>query len=153
MQATTTRVPAVITALLASLTTSLPTVHVMDGPRAAQDLPDNVLQVGIGNEDSAEAYSSDTEVQPGLSGRLVETITVNCELSTWSGDQVAGIASLRTLIGGWLATIDTGLRADQQLTATCDRVHLGPRARWYGIQSPDGAGIGVRFQITARAWL
>lgn len=153
MQDTTTRVDVVVSALVTAWRTGFPDVSVLDGPRAAQALADDVLVVGVGNSDGDEAYASQTDVQDGLSGRLVETITINCELTTWSGDHAAEMAPLRTHLAGILAAIDAGFRADQQLAGTCDRIHLGPRARWYGLQSDDGPGMGVEFSVTAKAYL
>lgn len=164
MQPTTTRVDAVVPALISALRTALAGVQVLDGPRAAQELADTVLQVGIGNSDNAEAYSSDTEREPGLSGRLSEIITINCELTTWSGAQddiqlqgggttPGGVGPLRTRLTGIIGQIDGLFRADQQLAGTCDLVNLGPRARWYALQSDTGPGVGVEFAVVARAAL
>lgn len=153
MQPTTTRVPAVLDQLIAVARAQLPSVRTLDGPRAGQALPDDVLIIGVGNAETAEAYGVEQEPVQGLSGRPVEVITVHCELTTWSGSQDNEMSPLRTRLAGYLATLDTAFRADQQLAGTCDRVYLGARARWYGLQSPDGAGMGVEFDITARAWL
>lgn len=153
MQATTTRVDAVVTGLLAAWRTAMPTVSILDGPRAAQGLKREVLQVGVGNDENANAYESETELQEGLGARLAETITVHCDLSTWSGNAAAEMGPLRTRLTALLAAIDTGFRADQRLGGACDRIHLGPRARWYPLQSEDGAGMGIEFSVVAQAWL
>ncbi len=153
MQPTTTRLPAVVDQLLTVARAALPAATVLDGPRAAQELHDEVLQVGVGNGDTDEAYGVEQEPAGGLSGRGVEVITVHCEFSTWSGDQDGAVPTLRTRVGAVLGLLDNAFRADQQLAATCDRVNLGTRLRWYALQSEDGPGLGVEFDITARAWL
>ena len=153
MQLTTTRVDAVVPALLTAWRALFPTASVLDGPRAAQTLRDDVLVVGVGNGEHAEAYLSETKPEQGLSGRLQEMLTVNCEIVTWSGRQAAEMAPLRTKLVGYLAAIDLAFMADQQLGATCDRIYLGNKARYWPLQSEDGPGMGVEFSVVAEALL
>ena len=154
MQATITRVGVVVPALIALCRTSLPSWQVLDGPRAAQELADDILVVGTGNADTAEAYSSELDVQAGLTERLQERIAVHCEISTWNGDQDNGVPTLRSKLVTALGVLDGAFRADQHLAGTCDRVYLGGApARWYVLQSPAGPGMGVEFDVTVLAWI
>ena len=153
MQPTTTRVDVVLPALLTAWRTAFPAASVLDGPRAAQDLRDDVLVVGVGNGDNAEAYTVEREQQEGLDARIIETITVNCELSTWSGDAAAEMAPLRTRLVSMLAAIDVLAKADQRLGGACDGFFMGPRERWWPLQSSDGPGMGVEFSVVAKSWL
>lgn len=154
MQQTVTRVDDVVDALIAKLGTLFPAgTEILDGPRAAQTLGDLVIQVGVGNSDRAEAYLSETVVQPGLGERLAETITLYCEMSTWSGDQDHGLQPMRSALAANLGLIDNAFRSDPMLGGAVDRVWLGARTRWYALQSPDGAGCGLEFSVTAKAWL
>jgi len=153
VQNTTTRIDVIVPALLASWRAAFPAASVLDGPRAAQVPADDVLIVGAGNGENSEAYDIEVSLQDGLTQRPLETSTINCELSTWTGDQTAQMAPLRSHLAAMLATIDTALRVDQQLGGACDRIWLGPRARWWVLQSDDGAGMGIGFSVTAQAWL
>ena len=152
MLPTITRVPDVTDAFSDLLAANLTGVTVLDGPRAAQELHDDVLQVGVGNSENARAYESVQTVE-GYGNRPKEAATIHCELSTWSGSQDAQARPLRRRIGTLLGQIDTLLRAHSTMSGACDRIYLGQHTRWYALQSEDGPGLGVEFAVTFEAWL
>lgn len=151
-QDTTTRVDAVLTALLTEFRTLFPTADVLDGPSTADDNRDTVLVVGTSNDEHGSAYESEQTVE-GFAYRPMETITVHCELSTWSGNDSSGQAPLRTALVADLGQIDLYLRQHPTLSGVCDQAYLGNRFRYFVLQSPDGPGCGVAFDVHAMALL
>lgn len=163
MDATFTRVPDVVAALVALATTVLNpepetpeddppfAVTVLDGPPTGQDVPDDVLVVGVGNEDNSDPYRT-TRVRDSfdLGGRSRELGTIRCHAGTWSGG--TDIAALRAKVIAWMETLEAAFRTDQQLNATCDLIRMGS-ARWYNLQHPNGAAVGVDFDVEYEAWL
>ena len=152
VQPTTTRVDAILTALLAEFRALWPNDDVLDGPSTADDNTDTVLEIGTSVDENGEAYSSEQTVD-GLANRVHETIVIRCGISTWSGGDSSGQAPLRATVVSRLAQIDNYLRANPTLGGVCDRVYLGRQFRYYVQQTPDGPGCGAAFEITAEAYL
>lgn len=149
MQDTTTRVPAVVDALIAAFTEALPNAQVVDGPRTAQELADDVVIVGQFSD--AGSVRSTQVRQQGLGSRPQETFTVQCVLSSWSG--TPGMRARRVRAGEMLAAVDTALRADMTLGGVADNVTLGENIEWLQDQTNSGPVCEVAFEVTGRAWL
>lgn len=139
-------VPVVVAAVLEVAVAALPDWQVFDGPNAGADVADDVLVVGIGNSEDADPYRSQRGVTT-LGGRPMQTLTIRCQASTWSGD--LDLAPLRVRLGEMMAALDAALRADPQVDATCAGIKLGSE-RWYHLER-DVAGVGVHFDIIATA--
>lgn len=148
MQPSTTRVPAVLAALVERV--QVPGVENLYGPQAAQTLHGDVLLIGFGG-DGNPAVHVDIERAEGLGNRLVEVTTVRCLFSTISGD-----IDMRARVeraGVFMAALDVALKADQGLGGVTDRVTLGPNADWVLAQTNDGAVCEVPFEIVTEALL
>ena len=126
-----------------------PDAAVLFGPRAAQDLPDVVLIVGTSVDEGGAAFEVQREVE-GLAGHPHETISVHCELSTWSGDpDDVRTSTLATMLG----ELDAYLQGDSRLGGACDGAQREGLERWYILQSDDGPGVGVTFDVVAEAYI
>jgi hypothetical protein len=143
-----TRVPDVVDALVELAARTLDGWQVMDGPRAAEDPANDVLMVGVGNEENADPYRSSRDL-PDLAGRPRETITVRCQASTWAGGTELG--DLRRRLLEAMCDLDAAFTQTPALGGAAN-VRIGP-ARWYHLEGPDGAGVGVNFDVTAVAFL
>lgn len=151
MQPTTTRVPAVVDALVARVTELVgDTAFVLDGPRAAQDLPEAVVVIGQPNT-AGQSFSNDVERAEGLGHRYVEVFEVHCVVSVVSGN--IDMKALRDRCHALLALIEQGLKQDRGLGGACDLVGLGPSMQWAQAQTEDGAVCEVAFGVVGRAAL
>lgn len=161
MDLTFTRVPDVVEALVAVAGVVLNpepeepedappfAVTVLDGPTTGQDVPDDVLMIGVGNEEDADPYRT-TRDGFDLGGRSKESGVIRCQAATWSGD--TDLAVLRARVVAWMEALEAAFRTDQQLNRTCDLIRMGS-ARWYHLQRQAGSGVGVHFDVTYEAWL
>lgn len=150
MDHTTTRVPAVIDALMARLTARLSDTDVLDGPPRQQELQPDVVIIGYPGQDGL-SWDNTLERQPGLGNRLAETFEINCIVSSISGDEAMKPRRDRCL--QLLAQISDALQEDRALGGVCDVVTLGPSAPGTQAQTPDGSVCEVLFAITGKALL
>ena len=143
------RVHDVVEAMLAVADATLSDWQILDGPRAAQELADNVLIVGVGNEEDADPYRTVRD-DYDLGNRPREVITVRCSASTWHGD--LELAPLRVRLVDLLTTLEAAYRSDPRLSDTCALVRLG-NMRWYHLQVEDGSAVGVLFDVHVVTYL
>lgn len=155
-----TRVPAVIAALVtrftAVLATADPPVAVRDGPKVTGEAGPLTLWVGVDDIDTATPIAANSEKQwmPGMSRvARTEELTVHCTIQAKSGGD--DVPVLRASVASVLAACEDALAADPSL----GNVLPGNRnvnvtgAEWR--QYPAGAGMAVRvmFAISASAIL
>lgn len=156
MRPSSSRVPAVVDALVTRLSATLGgtagplgDVQVLDGPRAAEDVRDDVLLVGVSGE-GVSSINATTRSQ-GMGGRLAESFEVQCLISSLSGEP--GMKQRRDRAAAVFAAVDGALRGDQTLDGVCDQVMLGPDVAWVQAQTPQGPVCEVAFTVTGQAWL
>lgn len=151
MQETTTRVPAVIDALVGRMSEVLAgQVDVVDGPVAAEGLSDGVLIIGWPG-DEGDSVTNDVTRSPGLGHRYEETFEVHCVASLVSGD--TGMKATRDAVKAIIDTVSAALKADRALGGVCDLAGLGPSMRWAEAQTADGSVCEVLFSVVGRAAL
>lgn len=140
-----------VDALVARVTELLgDTALVLDGPRAAEDLPDNVVVIGQPST-AGESVSNDVERVQGLGHRYAETFEVYCVVSAVSGD--TSMKALRDRCHAMIALIEQGLKQDTGLGGACDLAGLGPSMQWAQAQTEDGAVCEVAFSVVGKAAL
>ena len=149
MEETTSRVPAVIDALVTRLT-GAQGCQVVDGPRAAQDVENDVVVIGM-PDGSGEAVTSTIERAQGLGNRLNETFAIWGVISSFAGD--VDIKPRRDRVAAIFADLDAALKQDRALGGVADIVGLGGDLAWRQAQTKDGAVCEVSFQIVGRAAL
>src|SRR6187431_1330585 len=96
---TWTRVPDVVAALVTVAGATLTGVTILDGLPFGQDIPDDVVLIGVGNTEDADPYRT-SRSQFDMGGRSKESGIIRCQASTWHGD--TSLESLRRTIEGWL---------------------------------------------------
>lgn len=151
MLPTTTRVPAVVDALVERATASRPgDADVVDGPVAAQGLSERVLVIGWPGDDG-DAVSNDITRAEGLGHRYFETFEVHCVASVVSGntDMKATRDEALAIVNG----VEALLKEDRGLGGACDQAGLGPSMRWAQAQTPDGSVCEVLFSVVGKAAL
>ena len=148
---TTTRVPATVDALVERLTIAFGSeALVLDGPRAAQDLPPDVVVIGQPNT-VGEAFNNDVTRTDGLGHRYVETFEIYCVVSSTCGD--TDMKARRDRCLEMLAVVENALKEDRGIGGACDVAGLGPNMRWAQAQTKDGAVCDLAFSVVGRAAL
>lgn len=149
MESTTTRVPAVVDALVARLRADLD-CQVVDGPPAGQDIQKAVLFVGY-DAIGSQSITTSVERAQGLGHRYTETFQIACLIDVGSGDEVAKTVRDRAHV--LFAGVDAALKTDRALGGVCDLVSLGPDVEWHQVQTEEGAACGVSFSVVGQAAL
>jgi hypothetical protein len=137
-------VPAVVDAVVAVASAAAAGWQVFDGPNTVADVATDVLLIGVGNDEDADPYRVSRGVSD-LGGRSMQTVTIRCQASTWSGDP--DLSPLRHHLAGMMADVEAALRADPQMDSVVATVRLGSE-RWYHLER-DVAGVGVHFDVIA----
>lgn len=146
-----TRVPAVVDALVTRARTLYgDTAMVLDGPRTAEDLPEDVVVIGQPNT-GGESVTNDVERAEGLGHRYVETFEVYCVASSVGGD--TDMKARRDRCLELVQLLEQGLKQDRGLGGVCDLVGLGPSMNWAQAQTPDGSVCEVAFSVVGQAAL
>lgn len=146
----TTRVPAVIDALIVGVNASMPDLQVVDGPPGPIALHDDVLAVGFRGPEGTSANAS-LERQPGYGNRELEVFEIFCTFSSAAGD--VAMKPRRDTCQDFLVELDALLKADQTLGGVADVVTLTGTVRWSQDQTPDGAVCDVAFSVAGKALL
>lgn len=150
MERRSTTVPDVLAALVAVCRRALGEVQVLDGPRRAEDLQDDFVVIGNGNEaGDRPAVRVDVEEREGLTVRPREVLTVGCFLSTFGGESAAPRLARA---GELLARIDLALRDDPSLNGAADAAWLGDH-QWHSGPTPEGYVVNVELDIRVEAYL
>lgn len=152
MMPTTSRVPAVMDALVAAFTDALPDVAVYDGPTpgSTTDLPAALLVVGAPDTEGVCVTSTNSRAA-GMGTRRQEVFFISCIVEAVTG--AGTFAALRETVRGTLASVETVLTADVTLGQVCDEIGIGPDLRWAQVAAEDGVGVGVSFTVQGRALL
>lgn len=150
MQTGPTRIPAVIDALVQTMTDAMPAGSVLDGPRSIQDLPNDVLLIGF-SAPGLPAVDSDLSRSEGLGHRYEETFEVRCLISSAAGG--TNIKARRDACFAILQKVEATLKESAGLGGVADAVTLGPSQAWGEEQTQDGAVCEVSFSIVGRALL
>lgn len=145
---TTSRVPAVLDALVSTLAAGLPDVTVYDGPYLQR--PDGDF-VCVGWTPSGDVSANATQDFASLgAGRRTEIIEVACYADSFSGDVEIGPrrAAAYALVG----EAEDALRADPTLGGAVTQpgwAHLTSH-ELYQEQTASGVAVGVTFRITVQ---
>lgn len=146
MDQTTTRVPAVVDALFARLTTALDGWQGFDGPPFGT-LELDFFSVGFPDFDGA-AITADVERTQGMGHRYSEVFEIRCLLSSQNGDE--DIKAARDRCHAGLAAVETALQEDRGLGGAADLVNFGPAMQWAQMQTEGGATVEVAFYVQGR---
>jgi hypothetical protein len=145
----TSRIPAVLDALVAAFTTALAAadVTVTDGPPGL-DQPLRELCIGHTREDDEIAFTQEWAGQGGLSRNEMFEIPNMLYLRT--GD--TNLSALRLALFGYLATIESTLRADPTLgiTGFTVRAEFGTSGSYKQEVTERGLVLRVRFTIRVK---
>jgi hypothetical protein len=149
MDAPSSRVPAVLEALLTRLNATMTPDgwQVFDAGPGAEDLELDVLIVGFADFDGT-AVSEDATRTQGLGHRYTETIEVRGMLSSERGDETVDEPRARCLAG--LALVEDALTLDNGVGGVVDQAQLAGSRAWAQSQTPQGATCEVAFTIQAR---
>lgn len=147
---TSTRLPAVIDALVALFTAALPdTCQVIDGP-PLEAVPGDYLAVGWSPLTTESASAPQTIASAtGLSRE--EAISVTCWLDSAGGD-ASDIRTRRLGAYALLAVIESALRSDNTLGGTVNAgwLVIGDN-RLVQEQTESGCVVGVEFSVVGKS--
>jgi hypothetical protein len=158
--ATTTRVPQVLSYLVAAFTAApalggaTPPVLVYDGPKVTGETGPLALWVGVDDIDTLTPVSANSEQEwmpgAGRAGRM-EQLSVHCTLQAKSGSD--DVPSLRARVADALAAVEGVLRADPSLGGTTPGVKNAgvTSAEWRQYPLPPGMAVRVMFTIGTSA--
>lgn len=174
MDDTTTRVPALVTALVAAVRNAVPStvtvngatwpVVVVDGPDLSYAGAPNIVVIGTGNDDGGAPYTSSVQIE-GAGDGLIETGVVRCEAITVTAitvdpteaDPTPSVwAPARDRMQSWVAAIDAALRSDPDVASTVDHAYVSAHRWWQARVAVDDyeyAQLGDAFDITYVAHL
>lgn len=154
MDPTSSRVPAVLTALVARLTSTMTGLvdpaddwQVFDAGPGAADVAPDVLIVGFADFDGT-AVTANVERSPGMGHRYTETYEIRCILSSERGDESVTVPRARCLAG--LALVEAALTVDNGVGGVVDQAQLAGSQSWAQTQTTQGAACEVAFTIQAR---
>lgn len=156
MQSSTTRLGAVLDALLSGWRTMLEPDGwvVVDGPLTGITGP-LVLTVGTGNEVDGDPYRVEVS-EHDMSGRHREDGIVRCQLSVVVADG-RDLATPRGTVEAALATVDTSLRVATRmpgLAEVVDGALLGSQRWWHLVDAAGAsAAVAVDFDVHWAAWI
>lgn len=119
-------------------------VQVLDGPRVAEDLQEDVLLVGY----SPDAAVSATHQRAGLGARITETFELRCLFSTVSGD--TDLRARRQRVQDVLDLIAAMCALDRPLGGAVDRLGFGESLDLQQEQTSDGAVAELSFSLVGR---
>lgn len=146
MEQTTSRVPALLDALFARLTSALDGWQGFDGPPFGT-LELDFFSVGFPGVDGA-AVTEDVQRTQGMGHRYTEIFEVQCLLSSQNGD--ANIKAARDRCHRALALVEAALQQDRGLGGVVDLCNFGPSMQWGAIQDESGATVEVVFTVQAK---
>lgn len=141
----TTRVPDVVDALLV-LAGRIDDCKVEDGP-AFKVTKGTTIAIGVGEP----AVIATKELLEGLAIRYRETVSVTCNLWSWSGG--SKVKPHRDRCKEVLDALKAQLDEDSTLGGVCDRVNLGQQFAWLPESDKDGVSVTVGFTIDAMAMI
>ena len=149
MQESPTRVPDVLDALYAFLSTPLAADdwQVFDGPIAAQSVEFEGLIIGDVHDAGDMAVDVEVERAEGLGNRYREFYEIQCSMWSVSGDEV--MKPRRDRLRDGLAIVEAALKADQTVDGAVDLCILGASQQWRQLQTDMGAGVEVWFSLRA----
>jgi hypothetical protein len=143
---TTSRIPAIIDALISTLNTGLPGVTVLDGPMVT--VPDNDY-VTVGWEpNNTSTPSKQKWVGVGPSKARQEDIDIPCYCSSFSGS--VSMSDRRNDAFTLLAAVEDALRADPFLGGAVTQPGYAEMGsiELFETQGKAGADVGIAFHVT-----
>lgn len=142
-----------ISALVDTCTTALPTVNVYDGQGATDD-PGNFLMIGVGdpNSDDPAASASGDLQWAGLGHRTSkEQGTITCCAVAWSGDSGnAAQKAVRQTVRDISSAVESTLRADPNLGGVVPGLNWVRYAGSFSLEqlsASDGVAAVFQFDI------
>jgi len=149
----TTRIPALIDALVTTLTTALPNVVVYDGLGVSGDRGVDALFIGVDDPDSPNAAFSANAEQDWANANYTardESGYVVCAASSWVGEVDAKLA--RDNAFATMAAAETALRANPSLDIPGMLwTSVGTRISLMQNQTEHGAHAIALFRVNYRA--
>lgn len=145
---TTSRIPAVLDALVSTLTAALPAVTVIDGPLVR--VPDgDYLTVGATPENDRPT-GQQTWIGVGPTKVRGEEIDVPCYCDSYSGS--TAVSTRRNAAFAILAAAETSLRADPSLGGVLTVPGIAEISTYsdYQEETEKGLAVGVVFHITCK---
>lgn len=139
----TTRAPEVVDALI-ELADRIDDCTVMDGPVAAIK-QGTTIAIAVGQP----AVISTMQLMEGLAIRYLETVSVTCNVWSWSGG--SKVKPHRDRCKEVLDALKAQLQEDSTLGGVCDQVTLGDKFAWAPETDEQGTSMAVGFTINARA--
>jgi hypothetical protein len=149
MTPTLTRVPQVVSALVALAGALEADLQVVDGPFVGE-LGANVLMLGFPEGDHA-AYDATVTRQEGMRSRLRESWTVHCLLSRTSGE--IALTGLRDQCAQTLAALDAAMREHATHDDAWQLARVAGSMQWLPINGPHGSSCNVLFDIEGTSLL
>lgn len=141
------RVGAVVDALV-TLCSAIESVSVNDGPLRQQVVQNDLLIIGDTRR-NGEGYTVRLEPQPGLNAdAYFEYLTVYCSAMSWSGSKT--VKPRRDRVIDLMTQTRAAIAADVTLGGACDIAQIGTAQSWLPENNPDGALVGLLFQIDVR---
>lgn len=152
--ANTSRVPALISHLVAQLGSALD-VHVSDGPRLGDDALNAWLEIGVDDPElsggSGLTAASSRMKWAGLGAKSRdEEITIMCAAWAWTGEDSLAVPRLRAY--ALFAEVEALLYADPSLGGIALFGGVTDPILRQGL-TPEGATASVLFQVEAKARL
>jgi len=131
-------------ALLELAREALPAVQVLDGPRAGEELSDDVLMVGY-SDGQTPALMVDANIHRDMGARRREEGDIVCVLSCWSGDR--DLAGRRRRLRELYGALDQALRDKPGIGGRVDGGWIGEEAAWTPRQTKDGSTMDASFTV------
>lgn len=119
-------------------------VQVLDGPRVAEELADDVLLVGY----SGDYGLTMSHMRAGLGNRIDETATLYCLFSTVSGD--TDLPARRARAQEVLDVVAAICALERPLAGLVDRLGFGESIDFQQAQTEDGAVCELSFSLVGR---
>ena len=145
---TASRVPDVITAVVALFTANVTGATIIDGPVGARTVGKDTAAVG--SEAQSDSAASATRSRVGWATNAEQAFTVICTLSSSSGG--SSLAGPRARVNAMFDQVDTA----QQVDATLGGVVIDSiitDERWSQIADENGVAVDLTFAITGTVYL
>lgn len=149
---TTSRVPAVIDALVALFRAApaLAGVKVVDGPSVTGSPLPEAVYVGYDGDPDNDGQAVDFAQEWASIGQRAknETFTVTCAVGVWRGS--TGVRPARTRAFEVLAAVEGALRADPSLGLPPPSTVAFASGSMAQVQGTSGMGVRIAFQIAVQ---
>lgn len=148
----TTALPNLLNAIVTQFKAapSLSGIKIYDGIEIDSSDPTRWIAVGHDGTEDGEVTAANVRNEYKALGAksMFEDGTINCTLSSWSGD--TNLATLRSSAYSMLDAVDTAIRLDPSFGGTCMYSGLESHVPVY-IQTNQGGAVQINFTISYRA--